>query len=156
LCHYRRPEYVILLLCVIIMLKQIGTQYSGGSLSTVCSVPPKFLIRFQSPGLSTYTYSHSALLLGVQYIRTPCHPKSRYAMIGKIEILSEAEFLDGMQTKVLQVLLLAIHSHPYSFALKFIFFQTHATLYEFFLNSCNLLQFLQFSYVHCKGERRKT
>jgi hypothetical protein len=53
-------------------------------------------------------------------------------MIGKIEILTEAEFLDGIQTKVLRVFLLAIRSHPYSFALKFLFLQTHATLYEFF------------------------
>ncbi len=39
----------------------------------------------------------------------------------------EAEFLDEIQTKVLRVFLLAIHSHLYSFALRFIFLQTHAT-----------------------------
>jgi hypothetical protein len=44
----------------------------------------------------------------------------------------EAEFLDGIQTKVLRVFLLAIHS----FALRYIFLKTHATSYVF----------LQFSY----------
>jgi hypothetical protein len=47
----------------------------------------------------------------------------------------EAEFLDEIQTKVLRVFLLVIHSHFYSIA----FLQTHATSYSF-----------------CKGERRKT
>jgi hypothetical protein len=36
---------------------------------------------------------------------------------------TEAEFLDEIQTKVLKVLLLAIHCHFYSFALRFIFFK---------------------------------
>jgi hypothetical protein len=40
----------------------------------------------------------------------------------------EAEFLDEIQTKVLRVFLLAIHSHLYSFALRFLFLQTHATI----------------------------
>jgi hypothetical protein len=51
----------------------------------------------------------------------------------------EAEFLDEIQTKVLRVFLLVIHSsHLYSFALRFLFLPTHATSYSF-----------------CKGERRK-
>ncbi len=58
----------------------------------------------------------------------------------------EAEFLDENQKKVLRVFLLAIHSHLYSFALRFLFLQTHATSYSFY-SSFN---------VHCKGERRKT
>jgi hypothetical protein len=37
---------------------------------------------------------------------------------------TEAEFLDEIQTKVLRVFLLVIHSHLYSFALKFKFLQT--------------------------------
>ncbi len=41
-------------------------------------------------------------------------------------ILTEAEFLDEIQAKVLRVFLLAIHSH--SFALRFLF---HATSYSF-------------------------
>ncbi len=41
---------------------------------------------------------------------------------------SEAEFLDEIQTKVLGIFLLAIHSHLYSFA----FLQTHATSYSFY------------------------
>ncbi len=48
----------------------------------------------------------------------------------------EAEFLDENQTKVF---LLAIHSHLYSFALRFLFLPTHATSYSF-----------------CKGEWRIT
>jgi hypothetical protein len=45
---------------------------------------------------------------------------------------SEAEFLDEIQTKVSRVFLLAIHSHLYSFALRFLFLQTHATTYNFY------------------------
>jgi hypothetical protein len=48
----------------------------------------------------------------------------------------EAEFLDEIQTKVLRVFILAIHSHLYSFVLRFIFLQTYATP----------LTVLQFSY----------
>jgi hypothetical protein len=40
---------------------------------------------------------------------------------------TEAKFLDEIQTKVLRVFLLAILSHLYSFALRFIFLQIHAT-----------------------------
>jgi len=50
----------------------------------------------------------------------------------------EAEFLDEIQTIVLRVFLLVIHSHLFSFALSFLFLQTLATSYSF-----------------CKGERRK-
>jgi hypothetical protein len=37
-----------------------------------------------------------------------------------------------METKVLRVFLLAIHSHHYSFALRFLFLQTPATSYSFY------------------------
>jgi hypothetical protein len=40
--------------------------------------------------------------------------------------------LDEIQTKLLTVFLLAIHSHLYSFPLRFIFLQTHATVYSFY------------------------
>jgi hypothetical protein len=58
---------------------------------------------------------------------------------------SEAEFLDEIQTNVMRVFILAIHSHLYSFALRFQFFKltqppTVSTAVT----------------VHCKGERRKT
>jgi hypothetical protein len=43
-----------------------------------------------------------------------------------------AEFLDEIQTKVLRVFLLAIHSHLYSFALRFLFLLIHATSYRFY------------------------
>jgi hypothetical protein len=45
---------------------------------------------------------------------------------------TEAEFLDEIQTKVWRVFLLAIQSHPYSFALRVLFFKTHATSCSFF------------------------
>ncbi len=50
------------------------------------------------------------------------------------------------QTKVVRVFLLAIHNRLYSFALKFLFLQIHATSYNFQSSVT----------VHCKGERRKT
>ncbi len=53
--------------------------------------------------------------------------------------------MDEIQTKVLSVLLLAIHSHLYSFALRFIILQTHTTSYNFYNSAA----------VHCKGQRRK-
>jgi hypothetical protein len=45
---------------------------------------------------------------------------------------TEAEFLDKIQTKVLRVALLAIHRHLYSFALRYLFIQTHAISYSFY------------------------
>jgi hypothetical protein len=44
---------------------------------------------------------------------------------------TEAEFLDEIQTKDLRIFLLAIQSHLYSFALRFLFLQTHVTSYSF-------------------------
>jgi hypothetical protein len=44
---------------------------------------------------------------------------------------SEAEFLDEIQTKILRVFILAVRRHLYSFDLKFLFLQTHATSYSF-------------------------
>jgi hypothetical protein len=43
---------------------------------------------------------------------------------------SEAKFFGEIQTKVLRIFLHVIHSHLYSFALRFIFLQTHATSYS--------------------------
>ncbi len=45
---------------------------------------------------------------------------------------AEVEFLDEIQTKVLRVVLLAVHSHLNSFVLRFIFLKTHATSYSFY------------------------
>jgi hypothetical protein len=56
-----------------------------------------------------------------------------------------AKFLDEIQTKVLKVFLLAIHSHLYSFAVRFLFHQTHATSNSFYSSVT----------VQCKGERRE-
>jgi len=44
----------------------------------------------------------------------------------------EAEFLDVIGTKVLRVFLLAIKNPLYSFALIFLFLQTHATSYSLY------------------------
>jgi hypothetical protein len=52
--------------------------------------------------------------------------------------------LDESQTKVLRVFLLAIHSHPCSFAMRFLF-----------LNSHNLLQLLQFILLPVKEKGGK-
>jgi hypothetical protein len=41
--------------------------------------------------------------------------------------------LDETQTKVLRDFLLAVHNHLYSFALRFVFLQTHATSYSFYV-----------------------
>ncbi len=40
--------------------------------------------------------------------------------------------MDEIQTKVLRVFLLAIHSHLYSFAFRFLLLQAHATSYNFY------------------------
>ncbi len=40
---------------------------------------------------------------------------------------TEAEFLDEIQIKVLRLFLLAIYSHLYRLALRFLFLQTHET-----------------------------
>jgi hypothetical protein len=57
----------------------------------------------------------------------------------------KAEFLDKIQAKIFRVFLVAIHSHLYSFALRFTFLQTHGTFYSFYSSVT----------VQCKGERRK-
>ena len=59
---------------------------------------------------------------------------------------SEAEFLDKILTKVLRVFLLAIHNHIYSFALRFLFLETHTTSHSFYSSVT----------VHCKGESKKS
>ncbi len=66
--------------------------------------------------------------------------------VSDLQVVSpEAEFLDEIQTKVFRVFLIAIHSHLYSFALIFLFLQTHATSYNFYSSVT----------VHCKGKRRE-
>jgi hypothetical protein len=44
----------------------------------------------------------------------------------------EAEFLDEILTKVLRVVLVAIYSRLYIFALRFLFLHTHAVSYSFY------------------------
>jgi hypothetical protein len=59
---------------------------------------------------------------------------------------TEAEFLDEIHSKFFRVFLLAIHSHLYSFALRFYFFKLPQPLANFYSSVT----------VHCKGEKRTT
>jgi hypothetical protein len=65
-----------------------------------------------------------------------CRQNQKQGLSGKT---AEAEFFKEIQTKVLIVFLLAIHLT--SFALKFLFLQTHETFYSFYSSVT----------VHCKG-----
>jgi hypothetical protein len=47
-------------------------------------------------------------------------------------IVHRGRILGRNPDHVLRVFLLAIHCHPYSFAFRFLFFQTHATSYSFY------------------------
>jgi hypothetical protein len=58
--------------------------------------------------------------------------RSNSGRICKDIVRTEAEFLDEIQTKVSRVFLLAIQSQLFSFALSFLFLQTHATSYSFY------------------------
>jgi hypothetical protein len=49
----------------------------------------------------------------------------------RFEYRPRGRFLDEIQTKVLRIFLLAIHIQLYSFALRFISLQAHATSYSF-------------------------
>ncbi len=97
------------------------------------------------------SYSSSATTLSVGGIRTStrthvvfCTPK--YSQYQYTYLYTEAEFLEEIQTKVVRVFILAIHSHRCRFAVGFLFLQTHATSYSFY----------SYATEHCKGERRKT
>jgi hypothetical protein len=70
------------------------------------------------------------------------HPRDETSRTFRLE----AEFLDEIQTKVLRMFLLAVHSDLSKFALRFLFLQTHATSHSFYSSVT----------VHCKGKRRKT
>jgi hypothetical protein len=69
--------------------------------------------------------------------------------------LSVAEFLNEIQTKVFRVFLIAIHL--YSFALRFLFLQTHAAYYIYFFKLMHpVTYFYSLVAAWCKGDRRKT
>jgi hypothetical protein len=59
---------------------------------------------------------------------------------------TEAKFLGTIQTKVLRVFLLAIHSHLYSFAVRFMFLQIQATFYVVFQTHATSYRFIQFTF----------
>jgi hypothetical protein len=67
-------------------------------------------------------------------------------MLSSLMYTTEAELLDEIQTKVLRIFLLANHSHLYSFALRFLFLQTHATSYIFIQTHATSTIYLQFCY----------
>jgi hypothetical protein len=69
--------------------------------------------------------------------------------------IPEAEFSDKIQTKVLRIFLLAIHSHLYSFVIWFIFLQTHATSYMFLQTHPISYNFYSSVTVHYKEEGGK-
>jgi hypothetical protein len=71
-----------------------------------------------------------------------CHHVIRYS---EKKTRHEAEILDEIQTKVLRVFLLPIQSHLYSFALRFLLLQTHATFYIFLHTHATSYIFLQFT-----------
>jgi hypothetical protein len=54
-------------------------------------------------------------------------------MDGDQGIGTEVEFLDEIQTEVLRVSLIAIHSHRHSFALRCLILKTHETSYNFYV-----------------------
>ncbi len=68
---------------------------------------------------------------------------------------TEAEFLDEIQTKVLRVFLLAIHSHLNCIALRFLFLRTQPTSYVYLHTHATFYVFLQFSYCKLEGEGGK-
>ncbi len=85
-----------------------------------CSKIPALII-VQQERIPALSWTTSSLLR---------HSKHTTAT-GSGQYSTAAEFLDEIQTKVLRVFLLVIHCHLYSFALRFLFLQTHATSYSF-------------------------
>jgi hypothetical protein len=90
-------------------------------------------------------------------------PLAYHALRSQYTVCTEAKFLDKIQTKVLRVFLLAIHSHLESFALRFLFLQNtkirdrrdskRKPSHEFFLHS--LITFL-FYFQYFQEKRIKT
>ncbi len=73
-------------------------------------------------------------------------PRTANKLLSQFFQGSPVQRTNSCRTKVLRVFLFAIHSHLYSFALLFLFLQTHGTSYSFY----------SLVIVHCKVERRKT
>jgi hypothetical protein len=92
----------------------VQKQYSFGPQELSC---PK--LRMSWTPATELTWSRSRL-----------HLVHRYSPVQNQEY-PVAEFLYEIQTKILRVFLLGIHSHLYSFVLRFLFLQTHATSYSF-------------------------
>ncbi len=85
--------------------------------------------------------------LGIMYLynKLKCFPAYTALSCFYSTLHTDAEFLDEIQTKVLRVFFLAVHSHLYHFAWRILFLQTHATSYIFYS-----------SVVHCKVDWKKT
>jgi hypothetical protein len=75
------------------------------------------------------------LVISAPFPRSETNHKQRqhWRFLSVSSDYQKAEFLDEMQIKVLRVFLLAIQSHLCSFALRYLFLQTHATSYSFFI-----------------------
>ncbi len=65
--------------------------------------------------------------------------RKRYSYTEVPKSVSKAEFLDEIQPKVLRVFFLAMHSHLCSFALRFLFLETHTTSDSFYCSVTVLL-----------------
>jgi hypothetical protein len=69
-------------------------------------------------------------MLGIVFVIFPRLAKS--VTFSHLCSSPEVEFLDEILTKVLKVVYVAIHSHLYIFALRFIFLHTHGTSWSFY------------------------
>jgi hypothetical protein len=84
------------------------------------------------------------------------HEQSLLQGVRWADFYPEVEFYGEIPTKVLKVCLLAIHSHLYCFALRFLVFKLLQPLSYFFKLIQPLTYFYSSVTLHCQGERRKT
>jgi hypothetical protein len=114
--HCAAPSVQILLQCAV--PEQIVRHCAAPSVQILfqCAVPTEQIVRHRAtPSVQIF---FQCAVTTEQIVRHCAAP-------------FEARFLDEIQTKVLRVFLLAIHSHLCSFALSFQFIQTHATSCSF-------------------------
>ncbi len=78
-----------------------------------------------------------------------------YSIMMKKLAQPDAEFLDEIQTKVLRVFLLSIHSHLYSLPWDLYFLKPTQPLTYFFKRTQPLMYFYSKATVHCKGKKEE-
>ncbi len=91
---------------------------------TVVATPTANKTLIDKPRYTTHTPQQEMSSLRSLLI-PPMIPTTSWWIGGSGGLSPEAEFLDDIQTKFLRVFLLAVQSHLYSFALRFLFLQTH-------------------------------